>query len=450
MKRLRKIIFSGVTVISLLLCALSLAMWAQSFRTDTRLLTFNTSIAQYTLESTSGQLVLLGPPIEGSDDPAAAEIASRMCNDDFDWPPPVPGRQDGRIQGTVRKGSATLQMYERFRDKLHDGKGLDPAQRIWLKALDDPRSFLPAHMMLCLMDHENCWREANAWEGIPFLVVPPDASGFAPDLSHRMEARDQWHRLRDVPHVAIFYGWLVLGTLVAPLAWVARPRRLPLTMRRWAFNTLALASALLCLAMSVAWGRSHWVSDSWAFVPRPIEDTSGFPKRDGIWHVNRWVWSTQGRLAFVQTMTADLPRPPSAKPSPIGYQRGAGSVGTYSLRSLGVVSKDERNWNLPGIELHSWPPMAFTGNFGPSGPMSNAARIYVRQLNGTRSLIVSWWVLLLASSVLPALWVRGYWVLSRKERRNRLGLCPNCGYDLRATPDRCPECGTPVPAKALA
>jgi hypothetical protein len=59
----------------------------------------------------------------------------------------------------------------------------------------------------------------------------------------------------------------------------------------------------------------------------------------------------------------------------------------------------------------------------------------------TRQLACPYWFIMLLTAILPAarLVARRRWA---RRSRMRPGLCRNCGYDCRATPDRCPECGT--------
>ena len=58
-----------------------------------------------------------------------------------------------------------------------------------------------------------------------------------------------------------------------------------------------------------------------------------------------------------------------------------------------------------------------------------------------RYLFLPFWSVVLAAAVLPARWLLLPVRALRRQRRLDLGLCPRCGYDLRASHDRCPECG---------
>jgi hypothetical protein len=59
-------------------------------------------------------------------------------------------------------------------------------------------------------------------------------------------------------------------------------------------------------------------------------------------------------------------------------------------------------------------------------------------------IVIPYWILIAACLVVvSALAIRTRSLMARK----RDGRCAQCGYDLRATPERCPECGALVAGK---
>ena len=79
----------------------------------------------------------------------------------------------------------------------------------------------------------------------------------------------------------------------------------------------------------------------------------------------------------------------------------------------------------------------------PPGTNSPSGWIWPRHfaLNGPRHWVVfPLWVPALCFALLPSV---SLYKCLRRRRRLRHGQCVSCGYDLRASGDNCPECGSP-------
>ena len=170
-------------------------------------------------------------------------------------------------------------------------------------------------------------------------------------------------------------------------------------MRRRAIRILAALSLLLCVAAVALWVRSYrYLTVARLYLPRAS--------------VQAGVMANDGRLVIV--------------------------VHSFAARPAGAFDSELR-WDEPAMPtIRS--ASAWTGAGGWDrewigfGVSSSPARGWRR-----RVITVPLWfvVLILLSAAAGA-------VRTLRRSRTAAGSCRACGYDLRATPDRCPECGTLV------
>jgi hypothetical protein len=194
-------------------------------------------------------------------------------------------------------------------------------------------------------------------------------------------------------------------------------------VRRRLLNFLTALSLLLCVAVCVLWVRSYWHRDSLyraEMSPGGLAWTSKtFRSSSGM------IWAEIFRGSFLDR-----------------------SVALYEWQTLQRFRKqaarrdgDSATWR-PGTWTYSdvvpRPAVTPEESFGIHyvGRRDQIAPGFVHFL--FRAGIPHGLVAALAM-ILPAVRT-GSWL--RRRHRHRAGLCPQCGYDLRATPGRCPECGT--------
>ena len=191
--------------------------------------------------------------------------------------------------------------------------------------------------------------------------------------------------------------------------------------------TLASAVALLvCAATMVLWVRSYWVTDFYL-------------GRNGPKTV-----LTQSSRGSVLLNSALVPQDRRVVPA-YGYHR---MTAAQSLHARAP------HLGEPGVRHHgAWLGFSWFASDGgvsrrklPNGHTVNMHFLPMHEV------AVPDWSLLLVFAALPVAWLLLWWRDRGRRRRIERGLCARCGYDLRATTNRCPECGAmlPTPRAAVA
>lgn len=118
----------------------------------------------------------------------------------------------------------------------------------------------------------------------------------------------------------------------------------------------------------------------------------------------------------------------------LAFDTGRGAKPGWITRTSKETQKPIRNWGLPAPGRGGF---AFFQGRTIGRPRGN-------WLAGDRPLLILWfplWAVALVTAILPSWWSMRAAIRFRRRRRILAGLCVKCGYDLRATPGKCPECG---------
>jgi len=179
------------------------------------------------------------------------------------------------------------------------------------------------------------------------------------------------------------------------------------------FTLASTLSLVLCLGVAGLWTRSYWAEDSIGY---------------GKWLLTPGRWGPSYRTTVYKAASL----------------RGVLSLTTelYSLRPEDYKAlQNDLLWDDRGRIFYSSQSVAAADVFS----VFPVARGAVPSPVSSR-LSVPHWVIVVLLWLPPAAWQVQK---RRRKSRRQLALCTTCGYDLRATPNRCPECGTPAAKGAL-